>query len=135
ARPALELDQLRCTGVVERPEPIAVPEQDGVLERSSRIGFQRLEDRLSVQDPLPRVVIEVRRASRLAELDRRRRDLVLALHPPVDGVRGDARRLAWQVEGAHGGHGACLWLGVRADPGVEVAQCPGRILTSYLTQP
>src|SRR5438477_9779116 len=36
ACPALELDQLGCPGVVERSEPIAMPEQDGVLERSSR---------------------------------------------------------------------------------------------------
>src|SRR5439155_16996217 len=91
ACPALELDELRGARVVERPEPIAVPEQHRILERGGGGRLQRLEDRFRVQDPLPGVVVEIRRAASLAELHPWRWDLVLALHPPVDGIRSDTR--------------------------------------------
>src|SRR5439155_202041 len=74
------------------------------------------------------------RPMRLAELDRWRLDLPAPLHPPVDGVRGDARRLAWQVEGAHGRHGPGLGLRAGADPGVQVHEGSRRILDGQLAE-
>ncbi len=135
ARPALELAQLDRAGMADRAEPIRRAEQDRVLESLPAIGGEDLEDRLGLHQPRPRLVVEVRRAARLGQLDRRHLDrLALAAGPPVDRVAGDARRLLRQVEGAHGGHAASLRLGVEGDPGVQVHQRSGRILDRQLAE-